>query len=457
MASKIYHGNPGSYKSSSAVWFDLLPALRKGRCVVTNVEGILDLESIEKVLGEKFPDSAQLWRFSTLNDTGHNIVARWFHWLPVGALLLIDEVQNVYSDKDRNELKEHNVSLDSEVATNLVMGAVDSLPIELRDYSMSCLDGIADDGYTDDLSLSERDSNGHIRYPRNIKDALMRHRKFNWDILLCTPDITKVHSLIRSVAETAVQHKSLDSFPLPYFQRRPRTFEHNAQEKGLTAKQGDIIKRRKIPLDVFKLYKSTQTGKNNKSGAAASPIESNGFKFAVGVLLSILAFWIYFISGFFADDESATVPKVRPLVEESVTRVVEVHQAGDVAFDTGDSGSFNTEISYPEPLVDYTFYSTGYMSQNAYTRVGNTVRYEQDSSFDIVFIDVYQDDKFMFSTDNTELVSMGYQFRTLSECVYRVTYASVSRVVVCYDKDEEQDPDESEESTLFASSPTSLL
>ncbi|ELU1680420.1 hypothetical protein SBP32_004513, partial [Vibrio parahaemolyticus] len=37
MATIIRHGPAGSYKSSYAVWFELLPALREGRVVVTNV------------------------------------------------------------------------------------------------------------------------------------------------------------------------------------------------------------------------------------------------------------------------------------------------------------------------------------------------------------------------------------------------------------------------------------
>ena len=39
MASSIFHGAPGSFKSASATWFEVLPALRKGRLVVTNIEG----------------------------------------------------------------------------------------------------------------------------------------------------------------------------------------------------------------------------------------------------------------------------------------------------------------------------------------------------------------------------------------------------------------------------------
>ncbi len=38
MAATIFHGAPGSYKSSSAVWFELLPALREGRLVVLSIK-----------------------------------------------------------------------------------------------------------------------------------------------------------------------------------------------------------------------------------------------------------------------------------------------------------------------------------------------------------------------------------------------------------------------------------
>ena len=41
MAASIFHGPPGSFKSASAFWYEVLPALRAGRVVVTNIEGIL--------------------------------------------------------------------------------------------------------------------------------------------------------------------------------------------------------------------------------------------------------------------------------------------------------------------------------------------------------------------------------------------------------------------------------
>ena len=56
MAVYFRHGSNGSYKTAYAVWFEILPALRNGRVVVTNIEGMKPLEKIESLLGEKFPE-----------------------------------------------------------------------------------------------------------------------------------------------------------------------------------------------------------------------------------------------------------------------------------------------------------------------------------------------------------------------------------------------------------------
>ncbi|RZP71667.1 zonular occludens toxin domain-containing protein, partial [Vibrio vulnificus] len=68
MAVYFRHGSNGSYKSAYATWFELLPALRAGRLVVTNIEGLKPLEEIENILGEKFPPSAKLIRIFTRSE-----------------------------------------------------------------------------------------------------------------------------------------------------------------------------------------------------------------------------------------------------------------------------------------------------------------------------------------------------------------------------------------------------
>lgn len=459
MASVIFHGNPGSYKTSTALWFEMLPALRNGRCVVTNIEGLFDLDTIEKVLGEKFPDSAQLWRISTLNEVGVYILARWFHWLPAGALLLIDEVQNLYSDKDRVELKEFNVLLSGEPNTIDIINSISTLPAALREYSLQVVNDIEPDNYTDDLGLKETDSNGHIRYPRNIKDALMRHRKFNWDILVCTPDITKVHGLIRSVAEQAVSHKSFDFVPLPYFQRRPRTHQHNALERGLSPKKGEQSKRRKIPLDVFKLYKSTQTGKNNKSGKGSSPFQSIGFVLGMVFLLSFLAYFLWFSFGRDGDTSSAVTQQDSKQVEVVPVVLVDenfvVSRSSAVTSGGDDSDKIINEVPDIEPLIGFDFYVTGFTKQIKYSRVERVLTPE-DFLY-IIYFDVYQNGSFMFKTTNSDLNDLGYTTKTLTECVYRLTYNEASRIVTCKEDDEEEDFERDsyeDDDSLLASAPT---
>lgn len=99
MAIVIEHGHNGSYKSSSVIWFRLLPALRQGRLVVTNVAGMYPLHKIEEFLGEKFPASARLFRMSSQDPTYQKLWRVWHHWMPIGAFVFIDECQDIY-DRD---------------------------------------------------------------------------------------------------------------------------------------------------------------------------------------------------------------------------------------------------------------------------------------------------------------------------------------------------------------------
>ncbi|MBJ6907674.1 zonular occludens toxin domain-containing protein, partial [Vibrio cholerae] len=64
--------------------------------------------------------------------------------------------------------------------------------------------------YVDDIGERIVDENGLIIMPENFEEAFQRHRKYNWDIVLCTPNISKLGSEIKSVSETAINHSSLD-------------------------------------------------------------------------------------------------------------------------------------------------------------------------------------------------------------------------------------------------------
>ncbi|WP_372872701.1 zonular occludens toxin domain-containing protein [Shewanella sp.] len=303
MASIFVHGSPGSYKSASTLWYELLPALREGRLVITNIEGLKPLETIEAILCEKFPSTAKLWRVSTQNPTGLALMRRFWCWAPVGAFILIDEVQGVYpSSKADKTFKIEQ--LNKVPAVDMV-----GLPSAFLDEFNARLDDVSPDtlgeGDVDDLGITVFDDNGHIIYPADISDAFNRHRKYNWDLVYCTPDIDEVHPLVRGVAETAYAYKHNDALGklIPYYKRRPRIYPHKPRESGTYVPAKASIFTRKVPTQVFALYKSTSTGAITGQTKGSTPFSDVRF---IGVLLILLAVIIYYI-WFFGIYEAPTL------------------------------------------------------------------------------------------------------------------------------------------------------
>lgn len=302
MAASLFHGAPGSYKSASAVWFQVLPALRQGRLVVTNIEGIYPLETIETELQETFPESAQLWRISSQNNKGLNLWRNWYHWMPIGALVVIDEVQDVYPT-------ESTFKPEKECLYKSVHEYKEILPDFMYQYHLDMLDSIKPDDFSeadiDDLGEILFDENGHIIYPKTLKECYMRHRKYNWDIICCTPDIGSVHKYIRSILQHAYAHRYFDEFAfIPYFNRRPRIFEHNPKLDGKKPAKGDKTNWKKIPVEVHKLYKSTATGAITK-GQGKNPIGITAAFF--GFIL--LSYFVYMFMYFTDSEDDIPVPQ----------------------------------------------------------------------------------------------------------------------------------------------------
>lgn len=430
MSSKILHGDPGSYKSSSAVYYEILPALKAGRTVVTNVEGICPIEKFAEIFDCTFPDSARLIRISTLKEKGANTIKRWFQWLPVGALIVIDEVQNTYNCGERKDFVDLNYNLPDGVefkSVDMIETFRGALPDDFVNYSISNIENVVDDGYTDDSGESDRDSNGHILYPRNIKDAMMRHRKFNWDIVVCTPDISQVHSLIRQTSEVAYRFVSFDFMPFPYFQQRPRYNEHNAQEKGYPIKKGQLTNKRKIPLETFKLYKSTQTGETTKSGQSDNPLKSFGIVAGFVLILSVLAYQVYWWSRDEApaqpalDTSSTGGARSGSKASGQTGDVGSRQSSGSVSFDNRSQTSVQGGI--PDVLEMYQadeIYLTGVVKQLENHRV---------QAYEFYF-NMLRNGK-EFSITGGELLSMGYQIFYRSNCSVMLVYNDTRRFIFC--------------------------
>lgn len=102
-------GTPGSYKSCYTCEKFLLPALKSGRHVYTNIEGLnplyiaslFDLDPIDvdqhlHILGQVYDDSG-------IPHEERDLIRRFYEDLPINALVIIDEAQNYFSSRDFKE------------------------------------------------------------------------------------------------------------------------------------------------------------------------------------------------------------------------------------------------------------------------------------------------------------------------------------------------------------------
>lgn len=409
MACNIFHGAPGSFKSSSAVYFEMLPELRKGRLVVTNIEGLKTKQEIETLLNEEFPESADIWRLSSQTDNGKKLWRRWFWWMPLNAFIILDEVQDIFPN-DKAAYKPENYDNDG---IDLLK---ELLPEKFyKGYLKALQDFKPKDSeiITDDTNQKILDDNGFIIYPPNMREANMRHRKFNWDIIYCTPDITQIHSLIRGVCQYAYRHYYFDSLEfIPWFNRRPRINEHNPKTNGLTLKKGDSKRWRKIPLVTFQLYKSTSTGTTTKRRGA------NGLKDSKLIITSAI-FIIFLLFSFFYDSDEPVVSTETKkddvlLVQKDNTEPVVSHNTTyNNAVDTSATNSldipYNAESMYLTGIID---------SYKGGVNVPD-------------FFFTLNIDNLEYSLTSEDLKSFGIKVRKLSSCVVMLVKGNLSRRIYC--------------------------
>ncbi|ROR99918.1 zona occludens toxin (predicted ATPase) [Sinobacterium caligoides] len=268
MTAVVHHGAPGSYKSFGIMQFKVIPALREGRVVVTNLRGFDSIDRIEAALGERFPDSAAIVAINHDKD-GFDLMAKFFHWAPQGALIFMDEVQKIY-------------------------------PTRIKKFDVF--------DFPDGEDAAEE-----VGRPATVEDAFDRHRHHNWDIYMATPNIGKVHKEVRQVCEFAYRHRDLSNL-LPFHKHCWKEVCHDASTSGqsLTSAIGGHKKYR-ADKRYFDCYKSTATGVAQES-SEDKPLYKEPKLVAFGVVTLIcFVFFFYNLSRFGEDrpeelaDQSASV------------------------------------------------------------------------------------------------------------------------------------------------------
>lgn len=299
MAVHIRHGAPGSFKTACAVWFDILAWLRDGRPVYTNIRDIKTVTEIESILGEKFPEGADLIYVDTDSNESRFKFAAWFHWLPIGAAICIDEGQFIYPSRS------------------------DFKPVNL-DYP----------GGLDAATEAQR--------PPDVFTALDKHRHYNWDISVTTPNIKKLPNWLRDVVETAYHHKNMEHIPF-YGKRKTREHRHDPSTSGTTINKQSQYQLRKVPVTVHELYGSTITGDVSKNRAESNPLKNPrliGFLF-IAIIAIFSSIYLIFSNGDNVSDVAKT--NVDSVIQEGITEVV--------SYD-------NTSLATKEPPIVNTLNNT---------------------------------------------------------------------------------------------------
>lgn len=214
MSIKIHHGPNGAFKTSGAIQDDVIPAVQQGRFIISNVRGL----TIDSVLAQ-FPDapeSLQVINIDTDTSEGLKAARNWFTWAPIGAFLLFDEAQKVFpkawGDRD------------------------------LKQFEF--------EGGPDAAQAANR--------PADWLDAWTRHRHWNWDVILTTPNIRYLRDDIRFTCEMAYHHFNKAAILGRLGRGKYKETAHSAQDNKPDDQSFRAAKR--IAQRTFKLYSSTATG-----------------------------------------------------------------------------------------------------------------------------------------------------------------------------------------------------
>lgn len=436
MAVYFRHGSNGAYKSAYAVWFEILPALRQGRLVVTNIEGLKPLETIESILGEKFPVGAQLIRIFSRSENGVMLWQNWFNWMPTGALVIIDECQDLYTTDvgfKREKALQRPVE---EFFPFLPDGFSDLFHSRWTKVDLSTLD----DGDTDDTGGTQVDEEGRLLYPFNFYGAFMRHRKYQWDIIMLTPDWTAIPSWLRGCAQEAYSHRSTDTF---FRKRKPRIFNHlptSTKTRPSTKSDYASCSSKKIPVDVFALYKSTGTGGFNESKSDISILKSP--KFIGAMLLGVLAIgnFLWDLTNVLSDSDENQSGEVVLQSEADLLNDLKSAQKSVVLDGSSSSRSVgvadgrasnqdsaSTAVDAVNPFFEKFRVFNG--AQAVYVTGVNSVLVGDNLYREFIFRIDKGDGHFYISSE--VLSGVGYDFVFYDECLVSVETSRVSEFVTC--------------------------
>lgn len=255
MATVIHHGAPGSYKSFTLVQRFVIPFLKEGRVIVTNIRGLDNPATIVAAFPDfDFPSSAKIIFVDCTTQQGRYRMARWFHWCPIGAQIFIDELQEIYPVRSDFKMTE----LDTYIP---LQGEIIEQTSEPR--------------------------------PCDIFVAFDKQRHYNWNLYCSTTNIAKVKKEIRQVSEWAYRHRDTSGL-LPWKKNTWIEHQHDPETSGKSASHrvGLPVEYKADPR-IFKCYSSTTTGSHEQSKAGRSILSDPKIRAVIFVFFCSFSYLLY--------------------------------------------------------------------------------------------------------------------------------------------------------------------
>lgn len=364
MSIKIHHGPNGSFKTSGAIQDDAVPALKEGRLIITNVRGF-NLERVLQVMPE-LPGTVDIINLDLESLADMERMRTWFQWAPRGAFIIFDETQLVFPKAWREK------------------------DLERFDFP----------GGPEAAAAADR--------PMSWLDGWTRHRHWNWDIVLTTPNISYIRDDIRMTSEMAYKHSNLAVIGI---KGRYKEAQHDAQINR-PPMEGTVIEYKKIKPDTFKLYLSTATGKTQDTKAGKSLLRSPKLL----VLLAFIALLLVAVLSLGGVNFGpANAPKTSPETAPAPAAAPPTVSAGPpdalripiVAKQQTDTPA----IELNHPFAPRTFTIRGVMTG---IRDGQPRQFGQ--------LDVVDSDGGVFRQSIEDLQALGYHLRVRGNCLIDISH-----------------------------------
>ncbi|NQD92910.1 hypothetical protein HP532_09640 [Pseudomonas sp. CrR25] len=379
MSIKIHHGPNGSFKTSGALQDDAVPAIKEGRTIITNIRGFT-LDRVYQVFPD-CPKSTEVINLSMESTDDLERLRRWFMWAPRGAFLIFDETQILF-------------------------------PKSWREKDLEQFD------YPGGIEKAKEDDR-----PTGWLDGWTRHRHWNWDVVLTTPNIRYIRDDIRLTCEKAYLHANL---ALIGIKGRYKEAMHDAQENRPQTDGSSIVELKKISADTFQLYESTATGQVRDTAAGKNLLLSPK-------VLGLLGFIAILIGSIFSGDSAA-------LFTDGLTHHKPQGSAAAAAAPAGQAASATAAVA-GDPLADGQADRPAYLARDApgsHPFWNRTIfvkaamsGYHNDKGKELVLFHLLDDNGLYFPQTSTDLRTLGYRIRVITPCYVELRRDDWSGVAFC--------------------------